>query len=996
MYSLFTNCKKLSCIVLMGLTLSAYSQSMPFFKYGVKNGLPASAVYECIQDKSGFLWLATEFGLCRLDGSRFTTYSIKDGLKVNDVWGLFEDSRGRIWIRSFSSYLSYWEKGEFHHIKLPESLDIPWILNVAETKDGTLWFGTSLGIISLTKNNSLTYHGPQNSPFKSKALLLYENERGKWFLSGLSIIQLSETDTTFWNLPNRFIECVEIFAPYENDHWTIITAKEIVFWNIEKGTLKVKPITDIAGLPSDIVIKSTLNNYENLKSFWLQTNHGLFVISEDFKLDSSFRFINHKRFEHVYSDRESNLWMMGRSDGLHYFPAKALEMNMLNFGSDTQQKNLKVMAFAKDNESNILLGTDRGVQVFTNEGELKEPAPEWDRFVREMYYYPQKDLMIIGSEFSVMYLPADELHNIHYLENSSKLVVVDDYNVGNEWELAAEIGSVGTFAKNGQFNPNTGKLLVSSGNGLFEIDFSCDKPRLKKLLADRTYAVSKDDSNNIWFGRTNGIGLINGAGELQFPFKEDSMYNVSVLDLKIDRQNIIWVATDGHGVFGFEPKGEKVYKIEELKWDIVKRISLDDKNRIWLATNKGVKVISIISLQPFKYEVQSIFSQDGLISDEVNNIVFKDDKVLAATNQGFSIFNSNIPSNDELNVKMAITGVLVDARNINVFKKGILKYSENDLEIGFSGLVFQQHKSLTYKYRLQGLSDNWNTTTNNYVSFHNLKPGEYRFEVEIAGPKEFKGENRAYWEFTIIPHWTQMIWVKAGVFGLLLSGLLFVLFWWVNSNRLKSKLQEEISALQSKALQAQMNPHFIFNALNSIQYFISSKNTDAANESLALFGRLIRLNLEISSSKMVSIQKELSCLEFYLELEKMRFGKQLVVNIDVDNNLMEKNILIPGLILQPFVEIILSNGARNAQNEPVNIEINISRDTDTITIHMSSSGFDDEAKIKSSKRIIAVEKRLKLMYKNYKGLSFIDVAKNQGQACCLEIDVRIPYRHKSE
>lgn len=980
---------RLFCIgILFILQTNSVAQSLPNFQYTVKEGLPATAVYECIQDKKGFIWSATEFGLSRFDGSSFTNFTIKDGLYVNDIWGLFEDSKERIWIRSFSPYLSYIKDEKITHLKIPEELDVPWVHHIEESKNRNLWFSTAEGIIRLDNNDSLQYFGPKNSPFHSRTLLFLENQNGKWFLSGEKIIVKKDSSFFEWDLPLENVnELIKVNPPLDGENWRIFNDKNILEWNVKSGAVITHSINKVLKLKGDIWIKRLLGTYRNTKRYWIQTNVGLFVLDSLLQLDTSFKHIRHNEYEYefVFKDREENLWFTGRSSGLCYYPSNALKMKMVNYQFTDKHKSFKSLAFASNEKGKLWIGTENGVLYKDRKSDLKRLTGVWDGNTRELFYYPEKDLIILGTEATLMYMPAPDLARARFLEDSLPVVYPEKFQYHIDYPLSPKRGSIGTFAKNGQFNSKTGELLLAAGNGVYTLNFSGDTPILQKLDNRRAYAACKDGKENVWFGRTSGLGRITKDHKTTFPIGENPLFNVSILDLEIDTNGILWVASDGYGLFGYSQETESFFKIKEMESDIVKRISFDEKGRIWAATNKGVRMVHITSIHPFVYTFQSLLDQNGLVFNEVNEIDFDGGRIIAGTNRGLSIFDSSAFGFETLSPDVKISSAIADGKRRSVYEKGRFSYVENDLVIGYSGLLFQNHKSLIYTYRLKGLSTKWNTTKNQSVSFHNLKPNKYIFQVKTTDPTSSKESELAQWEFEIYPHWSQSNWFIGSIIVLIILAILLLLRWWLRVNRQKNSFLNKISSLQSQALQTQMNPHFIFNALNSIQYLIGAEKADEANEYLALFGRLIRLNLEISNEKWVSLQKELECLQFYVELEKMRFGSNLSIQIQQNEKVIPQKIHIPGLILQPFVEKLLSNGINPDKSLTTSIQISIDKHKKGLRITLLSYGLLNIEDLRESKRIQAIEKRLRLLYDKERDIPFVVV-----EECGTKIQLFIP------
>lgn len=150
----------------------------------------------------------------------------------------------------------------------------------------------------------------------------------------------------------------------------------------------------------------------------------------------------------------------------------------------------------------------------------------------------------------------------------------------------------------------------------------------------------------------------------------------------------------------------------------------------------------------------------------------------------------------------------------------------------------------------------------------------------------------------------------------LLSVLTYFTFrFLINKSRKDAIIAQKVAQLERSALQAQMNPHFIFNSLNSIQSYIASNENDKANRFLAKFARLVRVMLNNSRSNMVSLQEEVDSLRLYLELEKMRFKEKFDFEIILDEDIDPHDIELPPLLIQPYLENAIIHGLAQKRSQ---------------------------------------------------------------------------------
>jgi LytS/YehU family sensor histidine kinase len=218
-----------------------------------------------------------------------------------------------------------------------------------------------------------------------------------------------------------------------------------------------------------------------------------------------------------------------------------------------------------------------------------------------------------------------------------------------------------------------------------------------------------------------------------------------------------------------------------------------------------------------------------------------------------------------------------------------------------------------YRYRLRGLDDSVRTTRDTYLSYPTLPSGQY--ELEITATNKFGVQSAPVHIGFIVE---QLLWEKTWFIlltGVLLSGLVWLAVWLRirqlhRKNAEKMHINHRMAELEQMSLKAQMNPHFIFNSLNSIQKYVMEKDIRGANKFITDFSRLIRLTLEITSKSRISVDEEVRYISNYLELERVRFGDTFQYEITVAPGIDRGNYYIPPMLLQPYVENSIRHGLR--------------------------------------------------------------------------------------
>jgi hypothetical protein len=258
-----------------------------------------------------------------------------------------------------------------------------------------------------------------------------------------------------------------------------------------------------------------------------------------------------------------------------------------------------------------------------------------------------------------------------------------------------------------------------------------------------------------------------------------------------------------------------------------------------------------------------------------------------------------------------------------------LPFRNNDLQVEFVGISYRNDASIRYRYRLLGSDDHWGTTDHGILHYPSLPPGKYELQILAINPSGAISGALGL-PFSIDTPWWQEIWVRI-VGTLVVGGLIWLLF----NRRVKIIQQKEaektataarMAELEQMALRSRMNPHFIFNSLNSIQLFVMEKDIRGANEYITHFSRLIRQTLDISARASLSLQEEIDYLSTYLELEKRRFEGAFDYDIFVAANIDRRGQRLPPMILQPYVENAILHGIAHRKEGLGRISISFQTD----------------------------------------------------------------------
>jgi len=339
--------------------------------------------------------------------------------------------------------------------------------------------------------------------------------------------------------------------------------------------------------------------------------------------------------------------------------------------------------------------------------------------------------------------------------------------------------------------------------------------------------------------------------------------------------------------------------------------------------------------------------------------------------------------------------------------KGILQLTHNHklLEREFTGLHFAEQEGISYFYKMDGITKDWiELDDQRKVLFSGLPPGDYVFRAKAMSGDQVWSEQDIVLRVHIQPPFYMTMWFRLMAIALLLILMYTIVKWRERSIKKKEKMELEVSRkiveLEKRALQAQMNPHFIYNSMNSIQQFMIIHDIEGAMKYLTKFSRILRTVLNISAQSRIPLSDEITLIKDYLELENMRFPNKFTYDINVSPDINIHTIEIPPFFIQPQVENAIRHGLlkKAAQGH---LRIDISADENHLHIIFEDNGIGREASRKSkhqhapvneSKGLAIVEERLSHLRpaNGFKPFKIIDLFDASGQPTGTRVEIVLP------
>jgi hypothetical protein len=645
-----------------------------------------------------------------------------------------------------------------------------------------------------------------------------------------------------------------------------------------------------------------------------------------------------------------------------------------------------VKSIAKD-KNNFWLGLDEGtINVLKLDGlktsKLELTNKQKFNSIKQITFDSVDNAMYFSSDYGLGRIDnADNLKShIEYLkEANNSMFVIKSFSIAKEKSLSLALSS--------------GVVILPDRNKSMEFNsFSFKKG--SNFFPGRAYCVFYDTKQSLWFSSINGLSEIV-EGNIYNYYQTSPLLTRRINDIQQMEDGTIILATDGYGLVCV--KNDRIIKVisqkDGLADNICKKLFIKN-GKVWVVTNQGINKVTLsgkeLSIETFEYT-------NSLLKDDVNGLYIDNNYAYFATNSGMVYFQIAPVKPFNEAPKVYITSIVNNQTKLNIGNPDyVLNPSNNSITFYYSAVDFQ-NRNITYRYRLKG-DATWTETRTRRLEFSSLEPGKYNFELS-AKSNDSGWSKPALVVFELEKHYWQSLWFIALLSTI--GGFILYKAAVTITRRQKNKEQEQlllknkILMLEQRALQAMMNPHFVFNVMNSIQHYINTKDTGSANKVLTGFARLIRKNLEICTKSYISVEEEIEYLELYLSLEKKRFGGKLNYQITVDQAIDRDETLLPSMILQPYIENAIWHGIMPKEDGgTILVNISISPENKlSIQIKDDGIGIDNSLKEKKgehiSKGMSLTNERINLL--NQVGTNPIQITIKQDGSTGTLVSIEVPF-----
>jgi ligand-binding sensor domain-containing protein len=943
-------------LLIFGIHSSLYSldiEQLRFEVIDIKDGLSHNSVQKIYQDSKGFVWFCTDEGLNRYDGYNFVKFSKdldnKNSLVSNFTSCIAESSPGIFWIgteKGLSVYI--FETKKFINLENPSQ-----IRKLTVEDSLTVWVHTMYSLYKMRlaekdrKNLDYTLVVEPMNAYRdiicksdsNHFLLAGRDNKFYSYHSGTKLIKARNDIDLFSYVTSKKI--IDVVKDKFGNYW-IGTGKGL--FRINAGFASIDSFQTEKRLISGLQDKITGLAVGKLGNIYIATlQQGLLIYdinrngfvqhqSDPYNLNS----IPDNKLLSILIDKSGTLWVGTKGSGVavhSHYKYKFKHITQEPFKT-TWLTNKYVLCFESDNKDNIWIGTDGGglykydtrSNIFSNWRNNRFSNSLSNDIVQHLLIDKNGTLWAGTLNGICRFDPSTNSFRRYFLNAHKPSDNLKSPAYENIRLFETRSGSLYAMDEHSIFFFNPGKNVFE--NTALNFNSSNIRPR----------GVYEDDDGTWWMATSNGLfhlslntGLLD---EKKLQQLNKNYFKTDQLNCLLpENERYLWIGSSNSGVFLFDKKQKSIaanYSVKEgLNNNFIHGMLKDNAGRLWLSTNRGVSVFESSVKQFRNYDIN-----DGLQSNEFNTGSFhktKNNDLLFGGMNGFNIiepdkipFNGFKPTPNLINIR-------IDDKSYDFFtyrnqeKRINFGNSENNISFEFSSGDYANIPKNLFEYKLDGYEKNWVKTSRNYVSYSKLPPGNYVFYVRSSNNDGIWSSNAASFSFRIKPMFWQTWWFRIiAAIAIIVYGTYFIRSRIQRARdkekekmqlaRQKTEFEKQLAEIKLKALVSQMNPHFIFNCMNSIQAMILSDQNMQASTYLTKLSRLVRSVLENSVKTFIPLNDVIENLKLYLELESIRFDQQFNFTITTEG-VDIYSIELPSMLIQPYVENSIWHGLLKKEGE---------------------------------------------------------------------------------
>lgn len=1023
MKSLSYHCFLLSILFVSAGRCIAQPEQSQFRLITRENGLSDNHITGIVQDEKGFIWISTSNGLNRFDGVHFSVFyadKSADAIPDNTISVMHYFNKGCLAIATSAgvqlintnnhlkranlvvptdTLLYYWSNSARDITKLPGGFFLVGTKTGLFVFDGTgklqqrydQYTLDDVGkawMIFIARNNLLP---------DSSVLVQAENGFIHYDPATKKFARINAAPAGLGRLAADYKKSTMFFQRLhdENFLYTDKPANDLVVYNYKTNHefrlhLPFELVTEI-GWSSKV---SPLTD-----STWAITGYhkGFFILTHHRNKDAyslSPKYFSNHPCSYIFSDRNSRLWI-GTMEGL--FMQKSIAPNAETVQLDKLELNDRVYLvsdiiswksdlYVASLHSGDVLVLDKHTMKLKQVISLSKKYPAIGSVFSFLQIHP--DTIWAGTDRGLYWLHPASSH-IGKINNPSYPAALDSINIfrwlkdsrGHYWFVTENVNTV---------------LLYDTGQKKFRLINADQSDPLFKINV--AFSIAEDKKGQIWISG-DGLCRLNSStyrcDTLIKYFKDFNPFQPAMAVLNAGNDQSVWISSNGNGLLQWNPyTGKQTYFLTDRgTYTNQTRYIISAGNQIAFLHSNGLSIFDINTQSS-----QSYSSEEGLANPLTYYFLRYDSSgqcIYATGLNTISRIHMQTGPAQSVSPSLVITSLQTSNDSIIHYpgKEVYLYHYQNDISIRFAAISYSAATNLRYVYAILTTGEpHWIELGNQgMINFNNLPPGTYHILV-----KAYSANNE--WREVIQPiiihisaPWWQQAWFKVSSLAGVIILLAFLYRTRIAQIRRKGEINQRLAEYEIKALHAQMNPHFIFNCLNSIKFMIIQGEQNQASLYLTRFSRMIRQTLEQSKQGMVTIQKEKEYLTDYLEMEKLRYKHSFEYSILV-SDINPETTLIPAMLIQPIAENAIWHGLMHKAGEK-NLSICFNKEEGKIICRIKDNGvgFSTTPGLHKtdhrSTGLDNIRKRIHLLNQKFNTSFLIHINRNNGTGtgACIEL-----------
>lgn len=1049
------------CLILLSahIPLTAQNRSNIKFErlstenFKIERGLSQNSVRCIWQDHRGFMWFGTWDGLNKYDGYGFRVYKSAGDLSGNFISNqtvntIFEDSRNNLWIGTETGLNLFDRKSQkfrqLWHVKENRTtISSDSVLCITEDGMGNIWIGTRNGLNKYDPKTGLFrrfFLDPDNanSLSSNNILCLSTDKKGNLFVGtdkGLNILNLKTGIVTHiyavsgdaLSLSDDHVNCLTLD---DSGRLWIGTDNGLAVLNYRQMRIRhyLNNPRDPNSLSNNQVFALLKDHRSNM---WVGTNGGGLNLYDPsiagfirYQNSSNDNYsISNDYISSLYQDRSGIIWVGTAWKGVNKINENLEKFDHFEHIKDDPNSlnNNIVWSLFQVPDGRLVVGTEEGINIIDRETGTNLIVKKEDgkqntlssNQVRRVFKDSRGNYWVgtFGSGLDQYNMETGRFRHFNHdplnpksLSNNTVWCITED---------------------------KSGYIWIGTDDGLNRYDYATASFTVFKHTPNYRYSISDnailslyiDRGGFLWACTYKGLNVYDPKTGRFFHYRHDpdnpnSLSSDFVFSVYEARDGTLWIATMGGGLNRYNRNTGMFWAYTEkdgLANNVVYDIFEDRRGMLWISTNYGLSRFDPLNEDFVNYDVK-----DGIQSNEFNlgaayHNPITDEMFFGGMNGFNAFFPEKVMSNKYI-PPVVISGFRIfdKEQQIEISNNDTinLSYYDNFFSFEFSALDYTNPSKNHYAFMMENFDKDWNYTDayKRFAGYTNVPPGTYTFKVKGSNSDGVWNEEGVEVVIIISPAWWATWWFRIPAILIIVFVMWYIIYMRWRNIRIKHEdekrileIEKQMFSLEQTALRLQINPHFIFNSLNSIQSFVISNDTDKAINYLAKFAQLMRLILSNSHQAFIPITDELKALNIYLDIERLRFNNkfdyEFVIDPLIDTDFME----IPPMIVQPYIENAILHGILNKKERGrILIEMRLSGNALLCIVEDDGIGREKAAEIKArsdlhhkSRGMLITQKRLELLNKQNKeqmSVTIIDLKDQQGKACGTRVEIMIMYQ----